>query len=348
MPRWAGVHDVTLSAGGAGPGSCTVPVMSDVFRLAVVGVGRMGRFHAECLADAPGLELVAVVDGRREVASEVAHIAGCRVVGSIENLTGLVDGVVVATPTPSHPEMVERALGAGLNVLCEKPISLHEGDGAALDALAAERGLVLQVGFWRRFSPPWVTARDLIREGRIGRLVLARFSQWDADPPPPGFCDPAVSGGLAVDCGVHEFDLAEWLTDDRIETVEARPLPLVDPAVGEAGDVDNLLVLLSLTSGASAIVDLSRNCRYGDDVRTEILGSDGAVFIDLLPAGRLRIADSTGVQIVESAAEPMAAGVVAQALAFARRSRGDTVAIPTGVDSDRALAVARAAQRTGA
>ena len=121
-----------------------------------------------------------------------------------------------------------------------------------------------------------------------------RLAQWDAAAPPASFCDPAVSGGLAIDCGVHEYDLAEWLTGRRVVGVAAWSLPVVDAGVGSVGDVDNLVAVLELDDGAVATVDLSRNARYGDDVRTEVLGSSGAVFVDLLPTGRARLGDGDG------------------------------------------------------
>ena len=105
-----------------------------------------------------------------------------------------------------------------------------------------------------------------------------------------------MSGGLAIDCGVHEYDLAEWLTGRRVVGVSAWSLPIVDAGVGSAGDVDNLVAVLELDDGAVATVDLSRNARFGDDVRTEVLGSSGAVFVDLLPTGRARIGDGDGVR----------------------------------------------------
>jgi predicted dehydrogenase len=165
-----------------------------------------------------------------------------------------------------------------------------------------------------------------------------------------------VSGGLAIDCGVHEYDLAEWLTGRRITRVSAWSLPIVEESVGAAGDLDNLVAVLDLEDGGVATVDLSRNARYGDDVRTEILGSDGALFVDLLPTGVARLGTATGVTVVEGsrADDATAAGVVAQALAFATTVRGepgpDAGTVPGAVDSAAATAVGHAviaAARTG-
>ena len=168
------------------------------------------------------------------------------------------------------------------------------------------------------------TAKERIDAGEIGTPVYVRLAQWDGDPPPASFCDPAVSGGLAIDCGVHEYDLAEWLTGRRITRVSAWALPLVEPSVGEAGDLDNLLAVLELDGGAVATVDLTRNARYGDDVRTEVLGSQGALLVDLLPTSHTRLGDASGVrELPESAVEDaMAAGVAAQVRAFAAARAG--------------------------
>jgi predicted dehydrogenase len=200
------------------------------------------------------------------------------------------------------------------------------------------------VGFWRRFSAPWRTAKERIDAGDIGRPLLVRLAQWDAQPPPATFCDPAVSGGLAVDCGVHEFDLAEWLTGRQIARVSAWSLPIVDSAVGAAGDVDNLVAVLELDDGCVATVDLSRNARYGDDVRTEVLGSGGALLIDALPKGRTRLGTAAGMRdLQESEVDDVTtSGVVEQARAFATAARGAAIDVPGAATSRRATRIGHA------
>lgn len=310
----------------------------------------MGALHARTLAKVPEIELVAVVDARLEAVRNVAEDTGAEAMASLSALMARsdVEAWLVATPTPTHPKMVGMALDAGVHVLCEKPLSLEQGDGKRLGAKAEAAGRILQVGFWRRFSPPWAKAKELIDEGVIGRPNLIRLAQWDADPPPPAFCDPAVSGGLAIDCGVHEYDLAEWLTGSRVEYVTARNLPIVDQAVGESGDVDNLVALLDLAGGAASFVDLTRNARYGDDIRTEILGSEGALFVELLPVGRTRLAIAKGVEVVRGSEveDAMTAGITAQAQAFAAAIRGQPLDLPGADASDRSLAIGRAVQES--
>ncbi len=320
-----------------------------MLRLAVVGVGRMGAIHARTVATSDLIEVVAVADVDASSAESVAGEIGADAYSSLEDLADRSDATawLVATPTTTHPEVVRLALRAGLHVLCEKPLALDPAESEALGAEAGSRGLLLQVGFWRRFAPPWAVAKELIDQGAIGRPLMVRLSQWDADPPHAAFCDPASSGGLAIDCGVHEFDLAEWLTGCEVTQVTARNLPLVDASLATVGDVDNLVAVLDLAGGAAATVDLSRNCRYGDDVRTEILGSGGAIFVDLLPTGRTRLATSAGIETVAGSEvdDAFTAGIVAQAEAFARLVGGEVLEFPGSVASTRAVAIGLAVRQ---
>lgn len=311
----------------------------------------MGRFHATELARSAAVDVLAIADGSREAlvatAAELRDVATYDSLGAAAAHPG-VEACLIATSTPTHPALVREALGHGLHVLCEKPVALDPREGRALAVEAERADRVLQVGHWRRFSPPWVAVRRAIAEGRIGRPLMLRLAQWDADPPPAEFCDPEVSGGLAVDCGVHEYDLAEWLTGSRVEEVTAHPMPLVDESLAEVGDVDNLLAVLHLADGAVATVDLTRNARYGDDVRTEVLGSEGALFVDFLPTAQARLATAAGIEVLTGSetADATAAGVIGQAAAFATAVGGEPVDVPGALESARATEIGRAVIRS--
>ena len=312
----------------------------------------MGSIHARSLAACDSIDVDAVADAVPAVADAIAEEIGARASSSPAALLERddIEAWLIATPTATHPAVVATALEAGLHVLCEKPLALDLDESETIGALAASAGRVLQLGFWRRFSPPWAVAKDLLDAGAVGRPLMLRLAQWDADPPPPAFCDPLVSGGLAIDCGVHEFDLVEWLTGLPVETVDAWNLPLVDEAVGDAGDIDNLVAVLGLSGGAVATVDLTRNCRYADDVRTEILGEQGAIFVDFLPAGRTRLATSSGVEVVSGSetADAFVDGIVGQAEAFAVAVRGGVVDVPGAAASTQAVRLGRAVQEAAA
>lgn len=326
--------------------------MDATLRLAVVGVGRMGAFHARTVASSDLIDVVAVADVDGQAAESIAAEIGAAAHSSLTRLAESCDAEawLIATPTTTHPEVVRLALEAGVHVFCEKPLALDPAESDVLGTEADSRGLLLQVGFWRRFAPPWAVAKEMVFAGAIGRPLLLRLSQWDADPPPAAFCDPTSSGGLAIDCGVHEFDLAEWLTGLAVTGVTARNLPLVDESLAAVGDVDNLVAVLNLEGGAAATVDLSRNCRYGDDVRTEILGAEGALFIDLLPTGRTRLATSAGIETVAGSTveDAFTEGVKAQAEVFARVIRGEAIDFPGAAASSRAVAIGLAVRRAAA
>lgn len=319
--------------------------------LAVIGLGRMGMVHVTALADVAEIDVVAVCDVRHEALATAAALhrgaATYREASAAMAHPG-TDAVLLATPTPSHAHLTERALQAGLHVLCEKPLAFDPAVARQLGRLAGEAALVLQVGYWRRFAPPWHAAHEALRLGRVGHPVMLRLSQWDADPPPAEFCDPAVSGGLAIDCGVHEFDLAAWLTGRRIVALRAEALPIVAPAIEAVGDVDNLLVVAELEGGIKAVVDLSRNARYGDDVRSEILGSEGALFVDILPTARTRVGDGSGVALLSGSTvrDAVVAGVRNQAAAFAGAIRGADISYPGAEADARAVQAGLAASES--
>ena len=323
--------------------------MSDPVQLALVGLGRMGSVHANALAALESIDVVAIADLSADARAAAALLfPTARLLAEPADAFELagVEACLLATPTPLHPAQVRAAIAAGLHVLCEKPLSLDPVESLELGHAATRAGRVLQLGFWRRYAPPWRAAKEAIDADRIGMPLYLRLAQWDADPPPASFCDPLVSGGLAIDCGVHEYDLAEWLSGHRVIRVRAFAAPIVDHSLAAVGDVDNLVAVLELESGAVATVDLSRNCRYGDDVRTEILGSQGALLIDLLPVGRVRLGTTDGMVDLDGVdvADVTGAGVSAQADAFAAAIRGAGPVGPGAIASARATLIGRAVQ----
>ncbi|MFM9002172.1 MAG: Gfo/Idh/MocA family oxidoreductase [Acidimicrobiaceae bacterium] len=320
-------------------------------KLALIGLGRMGRVHALALAESKTIEVVAVADPSSQ-SIEFAKTTFTNASMFADYRQAMqhagVEACLIASPTPLHAEMVQHALSRQLHVLCEKPLALDVEVARKLANDAESKKLVLQIGHWRRFSPPWMTAKKLLDEGAIGEPVMIRLSQWDANSPPASFCDVKVSGGLAVDCGVHEYDLAEWYFGEPAQAVRAWNLPLIEKSLEAVGDVDNLCAVLEFAESRTAIVDLSRNCRYGDDVRTEILGSNGAIFVDLLPTGRTRLATKDGVVEVSGsqAQDATSAGVENQLEAFVQAIKvGSASKVPNGYDSARSTNIGHASIR---
>jgi predicted dehydrogenase len=303
--------------------------------LAIIGAGRMGRTHARLIArDAPEIEIAAVADVDVEAARRLAdELGGVRAFADAESAISApgVDAVLVAVSSVRHRGVVEAAAAAGRDILCEKPLALTLADTDAMIDAASGAGVRLQVGLMRRHDPEYVRARERIAAGELGRPSLFNSRQYDTDPVPPGFLDPAVSGGILVDMGIHEFDAARYLLAD--EAIEVSTLgALVDPALAGLDDADVAVVGLRFASGALGSVELSRRVAYGEDVRTEVHGPDGSVFVGALPTG--------------ASNEPrFATAYAAQARAFASAIREDRDVSPNGADARAASVIALAAER---
>ena len=292
--------------------------MTDRIGLALVGAGRMGRTHLQALVRAERVALRAIC----EPVDTVAALLDVDVPVDRELERTLarddVDAVLIAAPTPLHAGIVAAALEAGKHVLCEKPLTLDAASDTRLAGEAERRGLTLHVGFWRRHAWPYREARRLLDAGAIGELRLIRLCQWDAEAPPPAFCDVRVSGGLEVDCGVHECDLAAWLSSSPLVEVAARGSTTREE-LAAVGDVEAVAAVLATASGHAVTIDLARTCAYGDVVRTEIVGSRGALLIEAHGAGSLSLGDDRGLRPVAALADDVLLDALAhQADAFAR------------------------------
>jgi predicted dehydrogenase len=192
-------------------------------------------------------------------------------------------------------------------------------------------------------------AKELLAEGAIGTPLFSKLTQWDIDCPPVAWCSPDRSGGIFVDMAVHEFDQIEWFLDDEVVSVEARVLPRVIAELETVGDFDNAAVWFTLASGGQGIIDLSRNGRYADDIRIEVLGSNGAIFIETVPTGRLRLGTRDGIQTVwkDPEDDSFVAGIARELAAFTLAMHGQAgIAVPGVAASIRATELGRAAARS--
>ncbi len=245
-------------------------------RIAVLGVGRIGKMHAELLArQVPGASLVFVQDVNGAAAEAVGTELGVPFTTSVDVVVGSdsVDAVAICSSTDTHVELLIAAARAGKAIFCEKPVSL---DLAKVDdalAIVAESGVPLQIGFNRRFDPAHASVRDAVISGAVGDVHLVRITSRDPAPPPIEYVK--VSGGLFCDMTIHDFDMARFVTGSEVTEVFAKAAVRVDPAIGEAGDVDTAVVVLTHANGAITTIDNSRQAVYGYDQRVEAFGSGG-------------------------------------------------------------------------
>lgn len=271
--------------------------MTDKLNVGVIGAGRIGRLHAEHLAyRVPGVNLVAVSDIIVESAEQVA--ARLQIPAAYQDHRRIMDdpsieAVVVCSSTDTHSQMIEEAAAAGKHIFCEKPIDY---DLKRIDhALAAvERaGVKLQIGFNRRFDPNFRRVHDVVAAGQIGSPQVLRITSRDPQPPPIAYVK--VSGGIFLDMTIHDFDMARFLMGQDVEEVYAAGAVLVDPAIGEAGDVDTALITLRFAGGALGAIDNSRKAVYGYDQRVEVFGSDGMVTVSNNLPDSAVVCTATGV-----------------------------------------------------
>jgi inositol 2-dehydrogenase len=255
-------------------------------RVGLIGAGRMGKVFAHTLAFAVAeADLVAVADSDPQTSAEVAARFG--IPHHYTDYHQLLErddiqAVVVVTPTATHAEVICDAAAAGKHIFSEKPLAqtLDLCD-RAIDAVEAA-GVKFQLGFMRRFDPAYTMAKQKIDEGVIGKPVMFRSTGRDPHRTSLEFARRENSGGMIMDMGVHDFDLARWLMGSEVVRVHSEGGCLVYPELHEAGDIDNAMINLKFENGAVGNIDLSRNAVYGYDIRTEVLGSEGGLQIGYL------------------------------------------------------------------
>jgi len=246
-------------------------------RTAVIGLGRIGKIHADnVMKYLDNAVLKAVADPFLDE----AYAKGLGIEKAFKDPEAVfrdpeIDAVVVCTPTDTHVEMIRKAARAKKAVFCEKPVS-H--DPKVIDDVIAETrkaGVPVQIGFNRRFDPNFLAVRNKIADGTIGKPRLVRVTSYDPAPPPVDYI--RHSGGMLFDMSIHDFDMVRYLSGDEVVTVYAKGANLVDPRIGEAGDIDTAAVILSFKSGAIGVIMNCREAAYGYDQRVEVLGSKGGI-----------------------------------------------------------------------
>ena len=245
-------------------------------RVGLIGCGRIGRVHADSITVSPRAELAHVVDPFESSAREVGEQFSAPWGTDVEDVLGdpSIDAVVVASPTPTHVDLLTRAVRAGKAVLCEKPIDL---DITRVDACRAAIGALAErvmLGFNRRFDPSFADIRARVQAGEIGTLEQLTIISRDPAPPPAGYV--ATSGGLFRDMTIHDFDMARFFLGEVVE-VSATGSNLVSPEIAEAGDIDGAVVVLRGTGGTLCSITNSRRCAFGYDQRLEAFGERGSL-----------------------------------------------------------------------
>ena len=250
-------------------------------KVAVAGLDRIGRIHLTNLCqNLPELEVVAVMDIFDESKSIADQFMIPNFMKNFDDLLAVqgLDAVIICSPTDTHADYVIKAAKAGKQIFCEKPLDLSPERVHEVLEVVNETGVKLMLGFNRRFDPNFLKIKNMVDSGQVGDPQILKITSRDPGPPPISYIN--VSGGLFMDMAIHDFDMARYIMNKEVVEVYSRGAVLVDPAIGEAGDIDTALTTLTFEDGTMANIDNCRKAVYGYDQRLEVFGSAGMVKAD--------------------------------------------------------------------
>ncbi|WP_299530159.1 inositol 2-dehydrogenase [Ulvibacterium sp.] len=246
-------------------------------KLAIAGLGRIGKIHLDNLLQTSDVEVVAATDPDEESLQYARNKGVPYTTDTFEEMLGgtQIDAVLICSPTNTHADYVELSAKAGKHIFCEKPLDLSLARVSEVLRIVKEAEVKLMLGFNRRFDKEFRKVRELVKNEAVGLPHLVKITSRDPGAPPVSYIEK--SGGLFLDMTIHDFDMARFVVDKEVEEVYAKGAVLIDPAIGDAGDIDTAVVTLTYSDGTMAIIDNSREASYGYDQRVEVFGSKGMV-----------------------------------------------------------------------
>jgi myo-inositol 2-dehydrogenase/D-chiro-inositol 1-dehydrogenase len=314
-------------------------------RVGLLGAGRIGRIHGLNLAARTDTTLAAVADASQEAATALAAGTGAATATAEAILSDPgIEAVLICTPTDTHADLIEAAVSAGKAVFCEKPVDLDAGRIRRCLQTVARSGKPLMIGFNRRFDPNFAALEKRLRAGEAGEIEIVSVISRDPAPPPADYVKR--SGGLFRDMMIHDFDMARFLLAEEPVEVFALGSALVDPAIGQAGDVDTAAVLMKTASGRIAQISNSRRASYGYDQRIEVHGSKGMLRAGNIHETTVEVATAAGFRadpVQNFFLERYAAAYRAELDAFIAACSGGKMPTPSGLDGLKAQILADAA-----
>lgn len=317
----------------------------------VIGTGRIGKLHAEHIANRiPGATLAAVADINLVAAEEIA--ARFKAPVAVSDYRKLLDdpaieAVVIASATDTHAEIAQQAAAAGKHIFCEKPIDFDLRRIDATLAAITKAGVKFQVGFNRRFDSNFRRVRQLVAAGKVGAPHLLRITSRDPAPPPLDYV--RVSGGLFLDMTIHDFDMARYLMGGEVTELYAAGAVLVDAAIGEVGDLDTAVITLRFASGAIGTIDNSRRAVYGYDQRVEVFGPGGMIAVANNTPDTHTYSNAQGIQSAPPLyffLERYIQSYIAELQAFVASIQNDTPPPVSGEDGRIPVVMGLAAQKS--
>jgi myo-inositol 2-dehydrogenase / D-chiro-inositol 1-dehydrogenase len=316
----------------------------------IIGAGRIGKLHVDNLQSIPEINIKSVSDVAVGYLQEWAASKGISVL--TDNYKDIladpeIDAVFICSPTNTHAQIIKEAARAKKHIFCEKPVSFSVEETIEALAVVKEEGVKLQVGFNRRFDPNFKKVRDFVQQGEVGQPHILKITS--RDPEPPSIEYVRSSGGLFMDMMIHDFDMARYVMNSEVVEVSAQGAVLVDPAIGEAGDVDTAIVTLKFANGALGVIDNSRQAVYGYDQRVEVFGAKGAATADNCRPTTVEVSTAEGVSKDKPLyffLERYTQAYIEEVTQFAKAISEDQEVICSGNDGLQAERIAKAAKES--
>lgn len=267
-------------------------------RIGIIGAGRIGKVHLQSITyHVKDAVVKAVADPfmNEETEAYIKSMGVDKVSKYYKDILSdpEIDAVMICSSTDTHAAISIEAINAGKHVFCEKPVDHSIEKIKAVEDALKGKNIKFQVGFNRRFDHNFAAIRKAVDDGRIGDPHIVKITSRDPEPPNPAYIK--VSGGIFLDMTIHDFDMATFLVNSDVEEVYVQSAVLVDPAIGEQGDVDTAIITMKMTNGALCVIDNSRRAAYGYDQRAEVFGSKGMVSTSNDTLSSAVIADANGV-----------------------------------------------------
>ena len=264
-------------------------------KIAVAGLGRIGKIHLNNLLQLTNVEVIGVMDPASE-AIEYAKLKG--VENTYKKFNELVtidqlDAIVICTPTNTHANYIETSAKLGIQIFCEKPLDLNIQRVKDVLKVVDKSKVKLMIGFNRRFDNEFRKVKTSINNGEIGNPHIVKITSRDPSPPPVEYIKN--SGGLFLDMTIHDFDMARFIVDKEIDEIYVKGEALIDQEIQKAGDIDTAVVLMKYVDSTIAVIDNSRKSAYGYDQRIEVFGSKGMIQANNVKVDNSKLYNQNGI-----------------------------------------------------
>ncbi len=269
-----------------------------MIKVGIIGAGRIGKVHMTSISTRVKDAVIKTVADPFLNEETIAFAKSMGVEHTTKDYHEIIndpeiDAVLICSSTDTHSPISIEAIKAGKHVFCEKPIDHDVARIKEVMEALKGTGLKYQVGFNRRFDHNFEALQKAVADGKVGKPEIIKITSRDPEPPSPEYVK--VSGGMFLDMTIHDFDMVRFLAGCDATEVYVEAANLVDPAIGEAGDVDTAVITLKMENGAIAVIDNCRRAAYGYDQRAEVFGSEGMAAIDNDSRSLTKISNAQGV-----------------------------------------------------